>query len=174
MRTAHRFALSLLLAAAPCAFADATVTTLITTPLVIEGLTNDSAGNLYAPGRTPGAGLPCPVWRIPIENPSLTIVGLIPAPSSTAQCSPSGLAFGPDGMLYVTETDRIYRFTPNAATPPTATLFASGVPGTNGLAFDRTGDLWTGDGTTGSGASGGSARGHGDRESSAFRRCRTR
>src|SRR5213075_2378597 len=123
----------------------------ITTPLVIEGLTNDSSGNLYAPGRTPGAGLPCPVWRIPLENPTLTIVGLVPAPSATGQCSPSGLAFGPDGMLYVTETDRIYRFTPNAATPPTAVLFASNVPGTNGLAFDWTGELWTGDGTTGQG-----------------------
>jgi sugar lactone lactonase YvrE len=131
--------------------ADVTVRTLITTPLVIEGLTNDDQGNLYAPGRTPGNGLPCPVWRIPIENPTLTIVGLIPAPSSTTQCSPSGLAFGPDGRLYVTETDRIYRFTPSASSPPTAELFASNVPGTNGLAFDWTGTLWTGDGTTGLG-----------------------
>jgi sugar lactone lactonase YvrE len=29
--------------------------------------------------------------------------------------------------------------------------FATGVPGTNGLAFDRDGNLWTGDGTTGQG-----------------------
>ena len=151
MHIARGFALSVLLAAAPCALADVSVSTLITTPLVIEGLTNDSSGNLYAPGRTPGAGLPCPVWQVPLENPTLTIVGLIPAPSATGQCSPSGLAFGPDGMLYVTETDRIYRFTPSATTPPTATLFASNVPGTNGLAFDWTGELWTGDGTTGQG-----------------------
>src|SRR5688572_4639057 len=142
--------LSILLLGAHAALAQ-TVSTLITTPLVIEGLTNDSAGNLYAPGRTPGAGLPCPVYRVPIANPTLTIVGLIPAPSATTQCSPSGLAFGPDGMLYVTETDRIYRFTPNDATPPTATVFATGVPGTNGVAFDRNGELWTGDGTTGQG-----------------------
>lgn len=125
--------------------------TLITTPLVIEGLTNDNDGNVYAPGRTPGAGLPCPVWRVNLDSPTLTIVGQVPAPSATGQCSPSGLAFGPDGQLYVTETDRIYRFTPNATTPPTGTLFASGVPGTNGLAFDRAGALWTGDGTTGLG-----------------------
>jgi sugar lactone lactonase YvrE len=91
------------------------------------------------------------VWRIPLENPTLTIVGLIPAPSSTGQCSPSGLAFGPDEKLYVAETDRIYRFTPNATTPPTAELFASNVPGTNGLAFDWTGEIWTADGTTGQG-----------------------
>ena len=33
--------------------------------------------------------------RIPIDNPSLTIVGLIP-PGGTAACNPSGLQFGPD------------------------------------------------------------------------------
>jgi sugar lactone lactonase YvrE len=128
-----------------------TVSTLITTPLVIEGLTNDDAGNLYAPGRAINAGDPCPVWRIPLTSPTLTVVGNVPAPSATAACSPNGLAFGPDGQLYVTQTDRIYRFTPNATTPPTATLFVSNVPGTNGLAFDRGGNLWTGDGTTGLG-----------------------
>lgn len=136
--------------AALCAHA-VTVTTLITTPLVIEGLTNDDQGNLYTPGRATTAGQPCPVWRVPVENPSLTIVGLVPAPSATGSCSPSGLAFGPDGKLYVTQTDRIYRFTPNGTTPPTAELWASNVPGTNGLAFDQRGFLWTGDGTTGVG-----------------------
>jgi sugar lactone lactonase YvrE len=129
----------------------ASFSTLITTPLVIEGLTNDDQGNLYAPGRSTTNGDPCPVWRIPIDNPTLTIVGLVPAPSATATCSPSGLAFGPDGNLYVTQTDRIYKFMPSSSSPPTADLFASGVPGTNGLAFDRSGNLWTGDGTTGQG-----------------------
>ena len=135
--------------AALCAHA-ATVTTLITTPLVIEGLTNDDQGNLYTPGRAP-AGQPCPVWRIPVDTPSLTVVGNVPAPSGTTACSPSGLAIGPDGRVYVTQTDRIYRFTPNATTPPTAELWASNVPGTNGLAFDQRGNVWTGDGTTGLG-----------------------
>lgn len=125
--------------------------TLITTPLVIEGLTNDNNGNLYAPGRNAGNGVPCPVWRVPLENPSLTIVGLVPAPSATAQCSPSGLAFDRHGVMYVTQGSNIYRFLPNATTPPLADLFVTGVPGTNGLAFDRDGNLWTGDGTTGQG-----------------------
>ena len=129
----------------------ATFSTLILTPLTIEGLTNDNFGNLYTPGRTPGAGLPCPVWRVNIANPSLVLVGNIPAPSPTGQCSPSGLAFNRAGRLFVTETDKIYSFTPNAGAPPLATVFASGVPGTNGLAFDRDGNLWTGDGTTGQG-----------------------
>ena len=125
--------------------------TLVTTPLVIEGLTNDDQGNLYAPGRQPGNGNVCPVYRTSIDNPGLQVVGNIPAPSITAQCSPSGLAFGPDGNLYVSEGSTVFRFLPNAASPPTATPFATGVPGTNGLAFDRRGNLWTGDGTTGQG-----------------------
>ena len=147
----RRTTIALLLAtAAFCAHA-VTVRTLITTPLVIEGLTNDDQGNLYTPGRAAAPGQPCPVWRVPIDNPSLTVVGNVPAPSATASCSPSGLAIGPDGKVYVTQTDRIYRFTPDATNPPIAELFASNVPGTNGLAFDQRGFLWTGDGTTGQG-----------------------
>jgi len=154
-----RWAIALLFAAA-AAQADptaaikdfgATFSTLITTPLGMEGMTSDYQGNLYVPGRA-AAGLPCPVWRIPIADPSLTVVGNIPAPSSTVACSPSGLAFGPDGQLYVTQSNNsIYRFTPSAGTPPTATVFATNVPGNNGLAFDWNGNLWTGDGTTGLG-----------------------
>jgi len=128
-----------------------TFSTLITMPLVNEGLTSDNAGNLYAPGRTPGAGLPCPVWRVNIAAPSLVLVGNIPAPSATGQCATFGLAFDRFGKLYVTETDKIYSFVPNSSSPPTATLFASGVPGTNGVAFDAGGNLWTTDGTTGQG-----------------------
>jgi len=127
-----------------------TFSTLITTPRVIEGMTNDNRGNLYVPGRNAGADTPCPVWRINIDKPALVVVGSIPAPSG-GQCSPSGLAFDRAGRLYVTEGDKIYRFVPDAAVPPTANVFASGVPGANGVAFDEDGNLWTGDGTTGQG-----------------------
>ncbi|HEX4781011.1 MAG TPA: hypothetical protein VH301_09680, partial [Usitatibacter sp.] len=92
----------------------ASMSTLITTPMVIEGLANDDS-NLYAPGRALNPGDPCPVWKIPLDNPSLIIVGFVPAPSATGSCSPSGLALGPDGQVYVTQTDRIYRFTPSAS-----------------------------------------------------------
>lgn len=122
---------------------EASFTTLITTPLAIEGLTGDDAGNLYTTGR--GAN-PCPVWRISLASPALVPVGFVPA-----TCSPSGIAFNASGDLFLSDNDKIWTLTPNASNPPTATVYASGVPGTNGLAFDRAGNLWTGDGTTGQG-----------------------
>jgi sugar lactone lactonase YvrE len=78
-------------------------------------------------------------------------VGFVPAPSSSTQCSPSGLAFNAAGDIFICDGDRISFFTPNNLNPPMARIYATGVPGTNGLAFDRRGNLWTGDGTTGQG-----------------------
>jgi sugar lactone lactonase YvrE len=127
--------------------AAASFSTLVTAPFAIEGLASDQAGNLYTAGRNPTPGEPCPVWRVRPGGPAaLELVGTIPAP-----CSPAGLAFDASGTLFVTNSPAIYSLRPDAGTPPVATLFASGVPGTNGLAFDRDGDLWTGDGTTGQG-----------------------
>jgi sugar lactone lactonase YvrE len=127
---------------------NATFTTQAVTPLAIEGLTADSAGNFYTTGRAIAPAL-CPVWRI--TGPNLTIVGFIPNPVA---CNPSGIAFDAGGDLYIADaasTGTVWRLTPSATLPPTATAFATGVPGTNGLAFDRDGNLWTGDGTTGNG-----------------------
>jgi sugar lactone lactonase YvrE len=130
---------------------NASYTTLLLTGLAIEGLTGDNHGNLYTTGRTPGPGLPCPVWRINVASKSVTQVGTVPAPSPTGQCSPSGLAFDREGKLFITETDKIYSLFPDEVSMPVGVLFAAGVPGTNGLAFDHSGNLWTGDGTTGQG-----------------------
>jgi sugar lactone lactonase YvrE len=78
------------------------------------------------------------------------VVGNVPAP-----CSPSGLAFDKNGFLYIADAPDIFKLNPvpsGAGPGPSATLFVAGlVPGANGLAFDRHGNLWTGDGTTGQG-----------------------
>jgi sugar lactone lactonase YvrE len=136
--------------------ANATFTTLTTTPLAIEGLTGDNSGNLYTVGRhnanNPAEfGLPCPVWKINLTTPSLVEVGNIPAPSASSVCAPLGLAFNAAGDLFVADGNRISFLTPNAVTRPTASVYATGVPGTNGVAFDHDGNLWTGDGGTGLG-----------------------
>jgi len=79
------------------------------------------------------------------------IVGNIPVSPSMTQCAPLGLAFNAAGDLFVADGNRILVFTPNAVSPPTADVYATGVPGTNGVAFDHDGNLWTGDGGTGLG-----------------------
>lgn len=120
-----------------------TFTTLYTTPQVIEGLTADSAGNLYSAGRV---GTPCGVYRVPAGGGAGVLVGNITQP-----CNASGLVFNTAGDLFIGEGDHIWKLTPSEQTPPTATAFASGVPGANGLAFDKAGNIWVSDGVTGQG-----------------------
>ena len=125
---------------------DASFTTVFTPALGIEGLTGDPNGNLYSAAR--GGTEACPVYRVPAAGPpsAAAVVGTIAAP-----CGPAGLAFGPDGRLFVADSGRIVVLRPDAANPPQATVFAGGVPGANGVAFDRGGRLWVSDGVTGQG-----------------------
>jgi sugar lactone lactonase YvrE len=125
---------------------NATVTTLITTPRSIEGLTGDNQNNLY----TGGWGTsPCPVWQINLHKPSLVPVGFI---QSAGNCILLGIAFNDIGDLFVADglAGIVYTFTPNSQTPPNAVIFAS-APGANSMAFDKKGNLWLTDGTTGQG-----------------------
>ncbi|MFL6012628.1 MAG: SMP-30/gluconolactonase/LRE family protein [Gaiellaceae bacterium] len=135
-------------AAKPPSAGDASWTTVFRSTLPIEGLTGDADGNLYVVQRGGAAG--CPVQRLAADGGAPVLVGQAAPP-----CGPSGLTFDAAGRLYLTglgaQSDQIGVLTPNAAAPPTATVFATGVPGANGLAFDRDGNLWTGDGTTGFG-----------------------
>jgi sugar lactone lactonase YvrE len=127
---------------------NATVTTLITTPRLIEGLTGDHHGNLYtAASGTP----PCAVWRVNIHNPSLIPVGfVVPA---AGNCELGGIALNEIGDLFVADgaAATIYTFNPSAKNPPNAAIFASGVPGANSIAFDKKGNLWVSDGGTAQG-----------------------
>jgi sugar lactone lactonase YvrE len=128
---------------------DLTWRTVFKSPLVLEGLTNGPDGNLYTTLREK-APAPCRVIRVSPQNTDpvagFTVVGFVPQP-----CSPSGLAFGPDGALYITGSgsarDQIVRLVPDAAVPPTATTYATKVPQANGIAFDADGNLWASDGS---------------------------
>jgi sugar lactone lactonase YvrE len=125
--------------------ASAQWTTVFKSPLTIEGLTGDDDGNLYVAQRGGASG--CPILRLHPPSSTPVLVGTVPPP-----CSPSGLTFDADGKLYVTGVgstqDTIDVLTPNAAAPPTATPYATGVPGANGIAFDDQGALWATDGST--------------------------
>jgi len=120
----------------------ATWTTIFKATNGIEGLTADSRGNVYVAERAAGN---CPVWRIAVATQAATQIGFLPGP-----CSPSGLAFGRDGRLYLTggnapTNDTIFALRPGDAATA-ATVFATGVPAANGIAFDRRGTLWASDG----------------------------
>jgi len=128
---------------------NATFTTIALLPQPIEGLTGDGVNNLYTGGT---GNAPCPIWQINLHTFVVTVVGRITPPGG-GSCAFSGIAFDAAGNLYQADgtAGRIYKLTPNASNPGTASVYASGVPGTNGLAFDRDGNLWTGDGITGLG-----------------------
>jgi len=130
---------------------DATFTTLVTLPRAVEGLTGDSVANLYIGG---SGATPCPIWQINLHSPSPLIVGNVPTIGGVTTCAFTGIAFDAAGNLYQADgaAGRIYRILkPNSGSPPDATIFAQGAPGTNGLAFDEDGNLWTSDGVTGQG-----------------------
>ena len=129
-------------------------------PLPIEGLTMDATGNFYTTGRA-SVGK-CPVWRISPNGLTRVTVGFIPA-----GCGAAGIAFDSLGNLYIADSASggvVRKVTPHpvgcatddSTSPlcsaiPNSTDYATGVPGTNGLAFDRDDNLWTGDGVTGLG-----------------------
>ena len=94
-------------------------TTVHTDAVGLEGLTADTAATSTR-RRVPGG--PCPIVRVPASGGPAATVGQLPAP-----CSPAGLAFDRSGDLFVADGDEILRLRPSASSPPTATVFATGV-----------------------------------------------
>lgn len=155
-------------AAAPQFPENSGFSTLVRTEFQTEGFTGDATGNLFTAGRQVTNGAACPVYRVNMASgaPSLVTVGFIPDPAppapAAALCNPAGIAFSDAGDLFVADsgvtagvaTATIYFFpagTLSDTSPPTATIFATGVPGANGIAFDEDGNLLASDGTTGQG-----------------------
>ena len=74
-----------------------TWTTVFKSPISIEGLTLDDQGNLYIPQRNSGTG--CAIVRVAAgggPNQAGVVVAKMNPP-----CGPAGIAFGPDGRLYL-------------------------------------------------------------------------
>ncbi|HTM09018.1 MAG TPA: hypothetical protein VL754_11565 [Verrucomicrobiae bacterium] len=144
-------------------------------PFAIEGLTGDANGNLYTTGRQLDSTKKCPVWKFSLSglNATRTTIGFIPNGAAPAACNPSGITFDAVGNLYIADNATIsgvqgfiWKVTPDptgcasddstvcttlAVSSTPSTPYARAVPGANGLAFDRSGNVWTGDGVTGQG-----------------------
>ncbi|HKY63486.1 MAG TPA: SMP-30/gluconolactonase/LRE family protein [bacterium] len=132
---------------------NASFSTLIKMPLTMQGLASGPDGYLYAAGRNTPAGVPCPIWRVDPNNPTLVVVGFVPAANSMTSCIVIGLAFNQNGDLFVgdTVTGRIYSFTPDESSPPLATEFGTAANGLANIAFDQDGNLWATDGPSNQG-----------------------
>jgi streptogramin lyase len=124
-------------------------TTLTTLPNDSEGLTVDpETGTLYT-AEAPDAFGECIVRSITLGG-AVLVVGVVPKPSGP--CGPRGLEFR-DGRLYIADQGtgaNGWVFEMDPATGQ-ATMFASGVPGANGIVFDSHGNLWITDSLRGLG-----------------------
>jgi sugar lactone lactonase YvrE len=133
--------------------------------VIIESITADRAGILYAPDRVTGH-----ILRVDPKSPKPVVVGKVESrmvSGKMVEPSPSGIVFDAKGDLYVaigpfSEVVRIKATDLNPARPGLAQTFATGVTGANGIAFDKQGNLFVSGGANGIvyriGANGGAAQ----------------
>jgi len=125
-------------------------TTLATFPFDSEGLTVDPETSTLYVAESPDSAGDCHVRAISMSG-DVTAVGLVPRINGAA-CGPRGLEFR-DGVMYIADQgagDLGWVFRMDPATGATS-LFASGVPGANGIAFDSHAHLWITDSLRGQG-----------------------
>ena len=120
--------------------------------VIIENITADRTGVLYTSDRVTGN-----VLRVDPKSPKPVVVGKIESRTVDGRkvdASPGGIAFDAQGDLYLaagpfSEVVRIKAADLNPAKPGIAQTFATGVPGANGIAFDKRGHLFVSGGASG-------------------------
>jgi len=120
--------------------------------VIVESITADKKGRLYLPDRVTGN-----ILRVDPKAPKSVVVGKIEAreiKGKKVDASPSGIAFNPQGDLFVavgpfTEVVRIRGADLNPAKPGAAQTFATGTAGANGIVFDSQGNLFVSGGASG-------------------------
>jgi streptogramin lyase len=125
-------------------------TTLTTLPLDSEGLTVDPGTQTLYTAEAPDASGECIVRSITMSG-VVSIVGFLPKPVGGA-CAPRGLEFRA-GHLFIADQGAgasgwVFEMDPGTGQ---TSVFASGVPGANGIAFDSRGNLWITDSLRGFG-----------------------
>jgi sugar lactone lactonase YvrE len=120
--------------------------------VIVESITADRNGLLYVADRVTGN-----VMRIDPKNPQPAVVGRIASRQVNGQNTapnPSGMAFNAQGDLLIAATAfgeivRLRAAELDPARPGVAQTFATGVPGANGIDFDRQGRLYVSGGASG-------------------------
>ena len=120
--------------------------------VIVENITADRAGVLYTGDRVTGN-----ILRIDPKSPKPVVVGKIDSRTVDGRkvdASPGGISFDAKGDLYIatgpfSEVARIKAADLNPAKPGVAQTFATGVPGANGIAFDKSGSLYVSGGASG-------------------------
>jgi sugar lactone lactonase YvrE len=120
--------------------------------VIVENITADRNGLLFTADRVSGH-----VLRIDPKSPRPVVVARIEPRQINGQATPanpSGLAFNAQGDLLIAagafnEVLRVRAADLNPAKPGLAQPFATGVPGANGVVFDRNGNLFVSGGASG-------------------------